>query len=80
VEVLRPAEQRLKDYLAAFNIVLPKGYRTEINLEAKDWIAGAAATLGKGFIMTIDYGYSAESYYHKNRQGDFALLSPAPRK
>jgi SAM-dependent MidA family methyltransferase len=67
VEVLRPADQRLKDYLAEFNICLPKGFRTEINLEARDWMESAAATLRKGFIMTIDYGYSAENYYHKNR-------------
>jgi SAM-dependent MidA family methyltransferase len=67
VELFRPADQRLKDYLAAFNIALPKGYRTEINLEAGDWLSSAAATLTKGFIMTIDYGYTAENYYHKNR-------------
>jgi len=67
VEVLRPADQKLKDYLAEFNISLPKGFRTEINLEARDWLTGAAATLRKGFILTIDYGYSAENYYHKNR-------------
>lgn len=67
VEVLRPADQKLKDYLAEFNISLPKGFRTEINLEARDWITGAAATLTKGFILTIDYGYSADTYYHPNR-------------
>jgi SAM-dependent MidA family methyltransferase len=67
VEVLRPADQCLKDYLAGFNISLPEGFRTEINLEARDWIAATAANLRKGFILTIDYGYSAETYYHKSR-------------
>jgi SAM-dependent MidA family methyltransferase len=67
VEVLRPAEQELKDYLQNFHISLPKGYRTEINLEAGQWLAGAAAALKKGFILTIDYGYPAETYYHLNR-------------
>jgi SAM-dependent MidA family methyltransferase len=67
VEVLRPADQKLKDYLAEFNISLPKGFRTEINLEARDWIAGNASILRKGFMLTIDYGYTAENYYHKNR-------------
>jgi SAM-dependent MidA family methyltransferase len=67
VEVLRPADQALRDYLAEFNISLPKGFCTEINLEARDWISGAADTLRKGFMLTIDYGYSAEAYYHKKR-------------
>jgi SAM-dependent MidA family methyltransferase len=67
VEVLHPAAQCLKDYLTEFNISLPKGFRTEINLEAGDWLSSAAANLTKGFIMTIDYGYTAENYYHKNR-------------
>jgi SAM-dependent MidA family methyltransferase len=67
IELLRPAEQRLKDYLAEFNISLPKGFRTEINLEARQWIASAAGALKKGFMMTIDYGYPTEAYYHPNR-------------
>jgi SAM-dependent MidA family methyltransferase len=67
VEFLCPAEQKLTDYLAEFHISLPKGYRTEINLEARQWIAAAAAALKKGFIMTIDYGYPSETYYHPNR-------------
>ena len=33
-EVLRPASEELKNYLAEQNISLPKGYRTEINLQA----------------------------------------------
>jgi SAM-dependent MidA family methyltransferase len=67
VEVLRPAGKELNDYLNNFQINLPKGYRTEINLEAGQWLAGAAAALKKGFILTIDYGYPAETYYHPNR-------------
>jgi SAM-dependent MidA family methyltransferase len=67
VELLRPARQSLKDYLVEFNIGLPKGFRTEINLEARDWIAAAAAALRKGFMLTIDYGYSTDQYYHKSR-------------
>jgi SAM-dependent MidA family methyltransferase len=66
-EILLPAGQSLKDYLVEFQISLPKGYRTEINLEARQWIAGAATALRKGFMMTIDYGYQAENYYHPSR-------------
>lgn len=63
IELLRPAPQAIKDYLADLNIMLPKGFRTEINLEATQWIAAIAASLKKGFVMTIDYGYSSEELY-----------------
>jgi SAM-dependent MidA family methyltransferase len=63
IELLRPASQAIKDYLADLNIMLPQGFRTEINLETAQWIAAIAASLKKGFVMTIDYGYSSEGLY-----------------
>jgi SAM-dependent MidA family methyltransferase len=63
VELLRPASQAIKDYLADLNVILPKGFRTEINLAATQWIADVAASLKKGYVMTIDYGYSSENFY-----------------
>lgn len=69
-ELLRPAGQELKDYLAELNVVLPKGFRTEINLEATAWIKEIAACLEEGYVMTIDYGYpSAELYRESRSQG-----------
>ncbi|HEY8783769.1 MAG TPA: SAM-dependent methyltransferase [Mucilaginibacter sp.] len=66
-ELLRPARKALKDYLAELNITLPKGYRTEINLEAVRWIQDIASSLKKGYVMTIDYGYSSEDLYKSSR-------------
>jgi SAM-dependent MidA family methyltransferase len=60
VEVLRPASMAVRTYLAELNIVLPKGFRTEINLEVAEWIAAVAAVLKKGYVITIDYGYTSE--------------------
>lgn len=43
-------------------------YQTEVNLAALDWLDAAAKKLQKGYILTIDYGYPAERYYHPNRR------------
>lgn len=67
VELLLPAKEECKIYLEELQIVLPKDYRTEINLEATNWISEAAHSLRKGWIMTIDYGYTAEELYRESR-------------
>lgn len=70
VEVLRPASAPLKEYLNELQITLPKGYRTEINLEAAAWIKDIASALEKGFVLTIDYGFpTGELYSAKRREG-----------
>ncbi|NDJ17311.1 class I SAM-dependent methyltransferase [Myxacorys almedinensis A] len=39
------------------------GYRTEVNLAALEWMQTVADRLERGYVLTIDYGYSAERYY-----------------
>lgn len=67
VEVLRPADENLKNYLLEQHIVLPKDYSTEINLQAIDWIKEIAANLKTGFVLTIDYGFPADELYNSKR-------------
>jgi SAM-dependent MidA family methyltransferase len=67
VELLKPASQRLSDYLSEINISLPKGYQTEINLQATKWLEEISKFLIKGFILTIDYGYSSDEMYCSRR-------------
>ncbi|MEP6584811.1 MAG: SAM-dependent methyltransferase [Ginsengibacter sp.] len=67
VEVLLPAKEELKDYLKWQNIELPNDYRTEINLESKEWIRQIALSLRKGFVITIDYGFPGEELYSSKR-------------
>ncbi|MDX2239634.1 MAG: class I SAM-dependent methyltransferase [Leptolyngbyaceae cyanobacterium bins.302] len=63
---------RLAEY---FNIVgidltsprYPDGYRTEVNLAALDWISHVASKLQRGYVVTIDYGYSSDRYYNPMR-------------
>lgn len=45
----------------------PHNYRTEVNLLAKDWLINVNNKLKKGYLITIDYGYSREKYYHPQR-------------
>ena len=66
-EIIKPANDELKDYLKAQDIILPEEYHTEINLQAIDWIKEIASGLEKGFVLTIDYGYSSEELYSPKR-------------
>ncbi|AFZ31318.1 protein of unknown function DUF185 [Gloeocapsa sp. PCC 7428] len=65
---------RIFDYFDLIKIALPspaypEGYRSEVNLAALDWLKTVAAKLQRGYVLTIDYGYSASRYYNPFRQG-----------
>jgi len=45
----------------------PEGYRTEVNLQALDWLKTVSDRLQQGYLLTIDYGYSAARYYNPAR-------------
>ncbi len=67
VEVMKPASDELKDYFSELGVVLPQDYRTEINLDAVEWIKELGASLKKGFVFTIDYGYPSLELYPEYR-------------
>ena len=73
VEVLRPAEKSLTDYLAQLHVELPGGFRTEINLEAIGWIKDIATAMKKGYVLTIDYGYPSSQLYNPCRSNGTLL-------
>ncbi len=66
-ELVKPASGTLNDYLVELGVSLPRGFRTEINLEAIDWIREVSQALEKGFVLTIDYGYSSSDLYREGR-------------
>ena len=66
-EVLLPARLALKNYFRELDVCLPRDFRTEVNLEATEWIREIAGALNKGFVMTIDYGYPSFELYKKYR-------------
>jgi SAM-dependent MidA family methyltransferase len=69
-EELRPARPELVTYLSELGVKLTKGYCTEINLQALDWITEIARILNRGYVITIDYGYKNPSMFKPtHRQG-----------
>lgn len=66
-EVFRPASEELNHYLAELDVTLPPGFRTEINLQALDWLETIAGHLKRGYVMTIDYGYESADLYKPSR-------------
>jgi SAM-dependent MidA family methyltransferase len=44
------------------------GYRTEVNLACLNWLEKVASRLQTGYLLTIDYGYDAQRYYHPQRR------------
>ena len=53
--------------LAHLNDQPEQAYITEVNLQAIDWIKSIADILQNGAILLVDYGYTAQEYYHPQR-------------
>ena len=49
--------------LAELGITLAEGQTAELNLALDDWAREIAAALESGFVLTIDYGRTAEELY-----------------
>jgi SAM-dependent MidA family methyltransferase len=60
------SDAAIQETLARLPVALPMGARYEVGLEAERWIACAASSLERGFLLLFDYGHDAEQ-----------LLSPA---
>ena len=68
--IAEPSTPKLAEYFDLTGVKLsslPNGYRTEVNLAALDWISTVAACLERGYVLTIDYGYPSDRYYHPAR-------------
>ena len=66
------SEDRINQYFDLVGVDLfdpeyPASYRTEVNLNALDWLSTVASSLKQGYVMTIDYGYPAAKYYRPSR-------------
>jgi SAM-dependent MidA family methyltransferase len=63
---------KLMEYFERIDVNLtaqnyPEGYRSEVNLQALDWLETVSDRLHQGYLLTIDYGYSAQRYYNPTR-------------
>ena len=77
VEVLgEPSSPRIAERLAVLGLTLPEGYRGEVNLAMEDWLGQVGRALGRGFVLTIDYGERAEDLYSPdNSQGTLVCFN-----
>ncbi len=69
MEVLAPpTTPRLEEYFKELGVELPPGFRTEVNLDAVDWLNQVSSKLKRGFLITIDYGYPSHELYQDYRR------------
>jgi SAM-dependent MidA family methyltransferase len=54
-------------YIARYAPQLEQGDRVEVNRQAQEWIRAVATKLARGFVLTIDYGDTANRLYTLNR-------------
>ncbi|ALC16058.1 SAM-dependent methyltransferase, MidA family [Desulfuromonas soudanensis] len=62
-ELRPPATEALADHFHWLGVAPVEGNRAEVNLEARRWVAEVGRLLGRGFVLTVDYGYPAAELY-----------------
>jgi SAM-dependent MidA family methyltransferase len=67
-EVGEPSTPELAAYLERVAVQLHPAQQAEINLNAPRWLTAAAHALTRGFILTVDYGYTAAELYASRRK------------
>lgn len=69
VECLKPlSSEQLATQLRRIGLDWAEGYRTEVNLQALEWMAHVAQRLDRGFVLTIDYGHTTQDLYSADRK------------
>ncbi|GAM09825.1 hypothetical protein OR1_02107 [Geobacter sp. OR-1] len=67
------SDQEIAAYLERIGATLVTGQRAEVNLGAPAWITAVASCLGHGFVLTIDYGFTAQVLYRPGRMNGTLL-------
>jgi SAM-dependent MidA family methyltransferase len=44
-----------------------EGYSSELNLRLAPWLQALAASMSRGYVILVDYGYTQREYYHPER-------------
>ncbi len=64
----KPSTSLLAERLGSRASELPDGYKGEVGLGIGEWASRVASALGRGFVITIDYGYEAAELYSPLRK------------
>ena len=86
------SEPRFDEYIGRYFSSLPEGNRTEVNRRALDYLERIAERLEAGYLLAIDYGYTADEIarggrfpqgslmsYQRHRSNDDVLTEPGSR-
>lgn len=65
--MLDPSNQDLIAYFSEAGVSLKPGRRAEVNLQSRDWLKHVAASLKRGFLLTIDYGHETQEMFSPQR-------------
>ncbi|MDT7809048.1 MAG: hypothetical protein QOJ70_2861 [Acidobacteriota bacterium] len=68
-----PSTPQLARNFERMGVTLTEGQAAEINLEAGEWIARIARLVGRGFVVTVDYGDEAAALFGDQRRRDGTL-------
>jgi SAM-dependent MidA family methyltransferase len=63
---------QLREYFQTVGVSIPTSaypdqFQTEVNLAVIPWLKTISRCLQKGYLLTIDYGYTADRYYNPQR-------------
>ena len=64
---MEPSSPKLAPHLRALDVPFDRSVEMEVNLQALDWMRDVAASLTRGFVLTIDYGHPAAVLYDGRR-------------
>lgn len=68
--------KEIEQYFREQEVEPREGQQAEVNLDACDWIVDAGRRLGRGFVLTVDYGHeAAELYNERHMRGTLLAYS-----
>ena len=67
-EAGEPSTPEIAELLGSQGVRLEEGWQAEVGLGARRWMEGVAASLRRGYVLTIDYGDPAEGLYTEARK------------
>ncbi|MET0621541.1 MAG: SAM-dependent methyltransferase [Pyrinomonadaceae bacterium] len=68
-----PSTPRLAEHFRRLGVTLAEGQSAEVNLDAGEWLSRAAQIVGRGFVVTVDYGDEAAGLYGAPQRRDGTL-------
>jgi SAM-dependent MidA family methyltransferase len=69
----------MEEYFREQQITLREGQQAEANLDACEWIMDVGRRLGRGFVLTVDYGHEAAELYNERHMRGTLLAYSAHR-